>query len=171
MSVFASGDFRDHATRIVLCLTIVPLWQTGSWLPTLHSVAPREQPSSSAGRSGPPAHKQKGDTQQICNWAKGTMWPIWIIFSPKVVHMMIYLHLLSDSCVNSRQFWSDPHDKKKRCRNTQNTVNTEVNTDATHVSVCVSLLNWSCQNYDQGILRRFGFLSPDFIHQHYRPCF
>lgn len=59
MSVFPSRDFWEHATRIVLCLTLVPLWQTDSWLPTLHSVAPREQPSSSAGRSGPPAHKQR----------------------------------------------------------------------------------------------------------------
>lgn len=61
LEMCAFPSFWEHATHIVLCLTLVPLWQTDSWLPTLHSVAPREQPSSSAGRSGPPKHKQ-GET-------------------------------------------------------------------------------------------------------------
>lgn len=45
-------------------MTMVPLWQTDFLLPTRHSVAPREQPSSSAGRSGLPAHKRRG-TQKL----------------------------------------------------------------------------------------------------------
>lgn len=121
MSVFPSWDFWEHITCIVLCLTIVPLWQTDSWPPALHSVAPREQPSSSAGRSGPPAHKQR-ETHSKCATESKVQCDRYN-FSPKVVHIMVDLHL-PNSCMSGVKwptFWQ---------QNARNTNFTEVKTDA-----------------------------------------
>ena len=67
-----------------------------------------------------------------------------------VIHITIQMQPPSDSSGNRVRPWSDPQAQKRMLCHTQNAAFTEVNMDATHVRVCVSILkllcDWSWQN-------------------------
>lgn len=86
------------------CRVTLPLWQTDSWPPAQHSEAPREQQSSSAGRSGTPAHKQ------------------WDTHDPKTnVHeilVMTLLYLLIKDVVAAQQETTDNRQRESKWEKT-----------------------------------------------------